>query len=844
MAIDLSRLGHGRRTANLFPRDIFDALPNKPWPRLRPEQSEVLRSWFDSRTQQDVVIKQNTGGGKTAVGLLIAQSSLSEGVGPAMYLTPDTYLAAQVVAEAQLLGLPVVTDTRDDRFKNGEATLVTTFEKLINGRSTFGVAGTGRRIQRVGTIVVDDAQAALMRAAKQFKVLVPRQHSAYRQLVDLFTDALRLQSATRLHKINAGEPTGPIRVPFWTWQSKLDEARSILRPFSEDAEVNWLFYPWPIIEQVLELCVATVDLSGFEIRPICPPVDLIPAFAQAQRRVYLTATLADDGVLVTELGASPDDVATPVTPERASDLGDRLILAPLSLNPSLGPNAVRELAQQFSRGDWAGTGTAAEEPINVIVLVPSDPRAEEWRQYADLVCHVDDMGPVVERLKAGAHIGVVVLVNKYDGVDLPGPACRLLILDGVPFPLSPSEIREASALAGTDTFAARQVQKIEQGMGRGVRDVEDYSAVLLMGSDLAMTMRNRAYLNLYSPATRAQIDLSTELAEQIQGAGLAAVREALTIFLYRENGWVSASRDRVAGVVYDARGSVSMLSRAQRRAFDLARAGQYPAAMQTLLEGLRGLNAYEAGWFKEDAAQYAQLVDQDRGQGILREARLANNAVLQPVVATPVKVLRPTAEQARQASEFLTRRYETGVELELGFQQLLDDMVFDKNRVSAAELAFEQLGTHLGFTAEQAEKVYGTGPDVLWSISDDLQLLVSLKTGVTRRDKRIKGTELDQLSGHVSWHRREYPAAAASIPVLIHPESTHLNNATPPPGTRVLTLADVEDLKSRVRALATALAHDEAWKNDAKVRGMLVAHTLAGQSALLASSSIPTRASS
>ena len=67
---------------------------------------EVLEKWFDRKDDHDVVIKQNTGGGKTVAGLLIGQSTLNEGVGKAVYLAPDTYLAARVRQEAARLGLP------------------------------------------------------------------------------------------------------------------------------------------------------------------------------------------------------------------------------------------------------------------------------------------------------------------------------------------------------------------------------------------------------------------------------------------------------------------------------------------------------------------------------------------------------------------------------------------------------------------------------------------------------------------------------------------------------------------------------------------------------------------
>ncbi|MGH3873555.1 MAG: DEAD/DEAH box helicase [Pseudonocardiaceae bacterium] len=60
----------------------------------------MLEKWFARRDDRDIVIKQNTGGGKTVAGLLIAQSTLNEGIGKAIYLAPDTYLARRVREEA------------------------------------------------------------------------------------------------------------------------------------------------------------------------------------------------------------------------------------------------------------------------------------------------------------------------------------------------------------------------------------------------------------------------------------------------------------------------------------------------------------------------------------------------------------------------------------------------------------------------------------------------------------------------------------------------------------------------------------------------------------------------
>jgi hypothetical protein len=832
LPLNLNRLGASRAVALTIPRDIFSSLPKKPWSSLRLEQGEVLKGWHDRRQQRDIVIKQNTGGGKTAIGLLVAQSSINEGVGPAAYLAPDTYLAAQVTREAKKLGIAVTEDPRDHKFTSSEAILVTTFHRLVNGRSVFGVSGTGRAIIPVGTVVVDDAHSALAIAEGQFKILVPQGHSAYTSLLALFADPLKHQSPSAWARLQDGEPAGPVRVPFWSWSSSQDQVLAILRPYGDDDNEKWIYFAWPLLQQTLHLAVATVTSREIEIKSPCPPIDLIPSFAQAKRRVYLTATLADDGVLVTELGAKPSDLAEPVTPDRAADLGDRLILAPLAINPTVDESRVRRLVRDFAGGDRTGTGTPISKPINAIVLVPSDRAAERWNGYSDTVCHVHDLHTVVERLKSGEHLGVVVLVNKYDGVDLPGDACRLLVIDGVPTPLDPAESRESVALSGSETYLSRRVQRIKQGMGRGIRDAEDHCAVLLMGSDLAMTLTAPKARAMYSPASRAQIDLSREVAAQIEGEGLKAVREALSVFLDRDPDWLAASSRAIAGVEYDRSGHVNETAVARRTAFDLARAGQAQSASQTLIDGLRTAAPLEAAWYSEEAATYAHLADPDRAQAILRDARLKNSAVLLPIEAEPVRRLRAREQQAVASSAFLAETYDSGVALVLGITTLLDAIAFDPERTEQAEHAFESLGAHLGFTSERPDKVYGTGPGVLWAITSSQHAVIELKTGIDREDKRIIKSETDQLSGHLSWYARHYGTEVAALPALVHPEMTHHQIASPPPGTLILTPDGVRQLKTAVKMWAVAISQDDGWKQPEVVKQHLTSAKLVGRQAL------------
>src|SRR4051794_7638259 len=85
MAFDFTRLSRGTALSDVIqPATLFDALPNKAsgYGYLRAVQKTVLDAWFARRDERDVVIKTNTGGGKTIVGLLMLQSSLNEKKGP------------------------------------------------------------------------------------------------------------------------------------------------------------------------------------------------------------------------------------------------------------------------------------------------------------------------------------------------------------------------------------------------------------------------------------------------------------------------------------------------------------------------------------------------------------------------------------------------------------------------------------------------------------------------------------------------------------------------------------------------------------------------------------------
>lgn len=204
MALDFGKLNNGTAAKQTDPRKIFTTLKrDSRFKRPLDEQADVLDAWFVRRTSSDLTIKMNTGGGKTVVGLLCLQSSLNENVKPAVYITPDSFLVAQVLAEAKALGIAVTDDEKDPDFITGRSILVVNVFKLINGRSVFGV---GVKKIPIGCIVVDDAHACLGVVNDQFCI---KSYAGTQSTMNCWRFSRRISRLNRRPVCSTSRPKNP-----------------------------------------------------------------------------------------------------------------------------------------------------------------------------------------------------------------------------------------------------------------------------------------------------------------------------------------------------------------------------------------------------------------------------------------------------------------------------------------------------------------------------------------------------------------------------------------------------------------------------------------------------------
>lgn len=814
--VNFKRLGQGASApANTItePRDLFNALPEKvtSLDYLRGPQDQVLAAWHERRDERDLVIKMNTGGGKTLVGLLIARSWLNEGIRPVAYLVPDDFLTAQVTSEAHQAGIATTNDPSSPEYQQGRAVLVGTFAKLFNGLSVFGVGGSVSKPPSHGLagVIIDDAHACIAQADHVFRLRVDAESSAYDELLDLFAPDLKDQSPSGYMDLKSRHRRAIQEVPFWAWQAQQDQVLSILHPLSTGA----LKWSWPLVVDSLPLCTGVITSDALEIYPPCHPTEALLGFSQAQRRVYLTATLADDSVLVRHFGAAPESVARPIFPSSAGDIGDRMILVPQQLVPRATDKEVRQLVLDLA------------EEQNVVVIVPNHARAEWWRDDAALILDRNNIHEGIEQLHQNPQLGLVVLVNRYDGIDLPGDACHVLVIDGLPEALDGPERIAQARLTGSENLLGRQIQRLEQGMGRATRSNEDHAVVLLLGARLAERLNSPGARDFFSPATRVQLDLAAEIASEVEAGTLDDLHDIMDQCLERDRDWIAYSKGALAQVRYDT-SIVLETAKAERSAFNDAMRGDYVAAareQQSVVNGITDDQATQA-LQRQRLATYTNFFDPSQAQQIQKAANRANMQLLRPLVGVQYEKLNAASRpQGEQASSWLQARYASGNELLLGFNALAQDLDWGP-RTDQFEQAVRDLADHIGHVGQRPEQLPKPGPDSLWALSDGSFYVIEAKSDADAGHpvyKRWAG----QLSQAMDWFREQYPNSTAE-PVLIHPEERFDSRAAIPPGCRVITTERLARLKEALASFATGLASNDAFRDPARVTSLLNDHGL------------------
>ena len=792
MAFDFSKIKPKREEEGVVdPIELFHKLKvgdpniNDLW----LAQGDALRQWHSNRSKGDVGIVLNTGAGKTLVGLLIAQSLVNETKGKVLYTCSSIQLIEQTAEKAYGYGLDVTTYYRgqysNDLYHMNKVPCVTSYHALFNGRSVFPR-------EEIAAVVFDDAHVAEHLIRDQFSVHMGRKDfpDAYNEATDLFKEYHKSVGLTGSYEELADTSCRRLfLVPPFEVKRQFSELHRILRGAGLSDDDKSTSFAWEHLKDHVDLCSILVTSSTITITPPFVPVRTLKYFQSPSRRVYLSATLSTSDAFARTFGCIPDHIITPST---TAGECERLVLCPRKAKTADKDVDITK---------------ALVEKEKTLILVPTYARAAEW---ADLV-EPPPRNAVAEHVTAFKHASgsqKLLLAARYDGIDLPGDTCRIMVIDDLPTSLGPLERFIWEHLGLFNSMSTAIASRIVQSFGRISRGMSDHGVVILTGARLIewlLNPRNRAFLPAF---LQRQIALGMEISANAESRD--ALASAMAQCLGRDESWLGAygnlmqnqgvadpqlesellARLAVAEAEYacqiwhrDYESAAKCLNATLEDAFDLS---DSTGAWHTLWLG----NALD---LMGDNVTALEMYRRAHGRNVNIPAYWSHDQK-ESTKGLPMQAI----EVKRQ---FSTHNATVSVPKRL-HQELRH---IDGSGSSAqAEESLRALGQYLGMNSSRPDKERGTGPDVLWELSGFPALCMEVKTD-KEAGSNYQKKDVGQLSDHVQWVKDNTDSDDV-IPLFVGPVVGATDTANPLPEFRVVTFDQFHQLAERITAALTDIA--------------------------------------
>jgi hypothetical protein len=773
------------------PIELFNSLkinPKSTVQELWHPQGQALREWHEHRSEADTLFELNTGAGKTLLGAIAAQSIVHETEGgKVLYVCATNQLVEQTASKASEYGFAVSTymsgQWTGDAYHRGDGVAITNYHAVLNGRSIF-------RNEDVAAVVFDDAHTAHDVVREQFTLTVDR--SRYPKVYESIAALTRpyFESVRRQHGFDAvvqARDTGTVLlVPTFVSTSLHKDVEALL--LGTDLDSGPLGFPWQHLRDHLEQCLVLIDAGAVSITPWLPPVHRLRVFGKGVRRLYLSATVGADDEFHRTFGRVPSRRIMPGG--RAGDTERLVLTAP----------------ENFSDADARDWASEALGERKALIMVPTKARAAEWGTDAEVFRREDGHARI--RAFAASHDERLVMVARYDGIDLPGDDCRAMVIDGLPAAMSLVDRFLEQHLELRMTSDSKVASRFVQLLGRISRGMSDYGVVLLIGARLLRWVKEPAHRRLLPAHIQKQLEVGDILAVDAPELDLTAA-DLVVSCLVQEKDWASfyaGAMQQAATPKQPRQADLAQrrtFAEAERRAAQGTWEGDPGRAVTVLKQVLPQAYEYDVAlgaWFEH----WLGLACQQAGDGEAATAHYraaARNAYvlgrLPDQGATPAERGRTSAQAERMATLLGKERGATILKALEQARTRLGDPDASSNE---HEEAVRVIGHYLGYESSRPDKdTGGKGPDNLWVTPDEtVAWVIDLKT--RKVNKHYDKDAIGRLAQHVEWVRKQH-TKALQVRLLIGPRVGHTSQATPPENVLVVPRDEFARLAGDVGAV-------------------------------------------
>ncbi len=765
---------------------------------LRHSQESILKRWYEEyKDNRDLIIKLNTGEGKTLIGLLILQSRINMSSLPCIYICPNKYLVQQVCEEAQKFGVPYccLSDERElpNEFLKGEKILITHAQKIFNGMSIFG---KGNKFVSVDTIVLDDAHSCLevLKEAFTIKISRDKNESLYKRILELFEEDLIEQGEGSYIDIKDYNYESLMLVPFWAWNSKKSETLKLLSDNKENDEIKFV---WPLFKNSINEYNCYISGSLIEISPNSINIEYFKTFKEANHKVLMSATTQDDSFLIKDLGFSVETVKNTLKNENQKSFGEKMIILPPLIDENWNNESIKKMLLEMKTNDYG-----------IVTIVPSTKKAKSYLDIGATLINSQNIYERIEKLKSGEFSDLIVINNRYDGIDLPDESCRILIMDSMPYCDNLSDRYEEDCRPNNEIINRKKAQIIEQGIGRGVRGEKDYCVIIIVGTDIVKFMKSVSTNKFFSTETKKQIEIGihiTNLAKEelkMNNEPMDVMEEVISQCINRDENWKSYYIEQM-NEISDTNNFFDdfELLESEKNAEEYFRQNEYKKAadqIQKLIDKLPSENKIERGWYLQQKAKYTYFYNKSEATILQKTAFKQNKSLLKPPTQIEYKKIDDLNKTRINRIREFNNRFISKEELRLLVNEELENLSFGINHEKFEE-SLKCIGEMLGFVSQRPDKEIRKGPDNLWCAEGNQYFMFECKNEVSLDRNEITKEEAGQMNNHCGWFDEEYGKKTNVIRFLIIPTKELAYEADFTHDVKIIRKNKLKELKENIK---------------------------------------------
>lgn len=776
-----------KRSRATDPKEIFKSLTLRGTVQnIWEPQAQALKRWHDKRIKNDVVIGMNTGAGKTLVGFLIGQSLVNETRGKVLYVCPTNQLVEQAARRAGECGIEVATYmgggrwTHQNTYDTASGVCITNYAAVFNGRSIF-------RGHDVRGIIFDDAHVAGNFVRSNFTLRIPNGEPVFQELANLFRGYFAKSSQTqKFEDALSGDWLSLLFVPMFEVWRKADSVRHILVQNKVEASDATKF-PWQYLKDQLSRCVILISGSGIEITPPLLPVHTLPYFSGNVRRIYLTATLPSQVELLRTFGIADFER---IIPGGKSGEAQRQFL----------------ILAGHTDGEHKALALQLVQKRKACIIAPSNKAADAWCPPA-MKFERTAGNNMIERFAKSKKTEKIAFAARYDGIDLPGDACRILILDGLPVGAMLIDRFIDQSLRIERLRSAHTATRVIQAIGRIFRGNTDHGAVLICGGDLQRWLRDPQNLQYMPILLQQQIKLGIELSRMVDEKQ-TTFEELLIAVLNGDREWDKLYSEHIESFETHEQHPepqwftevVAGESQAFRKLWD----GNFPAAATdyaSLADDAEKNDRRLAAWYRHWEGLAHDLARDDTSA--TRAYVLAANEraelgrpVTRGGVAVSAGEVRPGSQAVNIGNLIVKKKTKTARMI----KQIAQNLTYGPD-TNPTEQALCDLGGLLGLEPSRPEREERTGPDVLWRhVVSKSGVALEAKTNKQASSQYQKKGDIGQFYDHIAWLEKKFKGERF-IKAIVGPKLRVSRDANPPEDLRIITLDQFIELTARVQKL-------------------------------------------